>query len=242
MRETNLAHSAPPAAGARRHLTREQYDKYLPLVRRIAIRVARKVPRHITVADLVSYGWVGLLEAFSRAAADMPNEEFEAYATYRVRGAMLDYLRSLDPVAREMRTQSRRISRAIASLSKELDRTPEESEIAERLGMREDEYREMLSSIAVAGMARLELLDLDRAELESSESGPDSEAERRSMCEAVAAAITKLPARLQQLLALHYQQSCTFREIGAIFGVTESRVSQLHTEAIHRLRASVGSE
>jgi RNA polymerase sigma factor for flagellar operon FliA len=233
------AESSPRSA--RRNLSRREYDKYLPLVRRTAIRVARKVPSHITVADLVSYGWVGLLEAFARADAAMPDDEFEAYASYRVRGAMLDYLRGLDPVSRETRAHSRRISKAIAALTQELDRQPAESEIAARLGMKEEAYRSLLATVAMAGMARLEVLEFETMDLESPAELPDRAVEHRSLCDAIAAAIAKLPERLQQVLTLHYQQSRTFREIGAVFGVTESRVCQLHSEAMHRLRATVAA-
>jgi RNA polymerase sigma factor for flagellar operon FliA len=227
---------------ARRTLSRSEYERFLPLVRRIAMRTARKVPRHIALGDLTHYGWVGLLEAFARADPEMPEREFEAYAGYRIRGAMLDYLRGLDPLSREMRESSRRISNAIAELTRELNRTPEESEIARKLNLTEEGYRALLSSVATAGMARLELADIDEESIPSQIEGPDDEAERKSLTNAVADAITTLPTRLQQMLTLHYQQGCTFREIGAVFGVSESRISQLHTEAIHRIRAAIEKE
>lgn len=232
----------PQEEKARRTLSRAEYEKFLPLVRRVAMRTARKVPRHIALCDLVHYGWVGLLEAFARARPDMPEREFEAYAGYRIRGAMLDYLRGLDPLSREMRESSRKIASVIGELTRELNRTPEEAEIAERLGLTEEGYRALLSSVARAGMARLELADIDEENIASTLEGPDDEIERKSLSNAVADAITTLPARLQQMLTLHYQHGCTFREIGAVLGVTESRISQIHTEAIHRIRAAIGKE
>ena len=98
---------------ARRSLDKQQYERFLPIVRRIAMRAARRVPRHIAVADLVSCGWLGLMEAYHRAGPDMVAEEFEAYASYRIRGAMLDYLRSLDTTSKHMRRASRDLARTI---------------------------------------------------------------------------------------------------------------------------------
>jgi RNA polymerase sigma factor for flagellar operon FliA len=107
-------------ARARRTMDFSAYERFLPLVRRTAMRLARRVPPSVTVADLVGYGWVGLMEAFHRSAEEMPDDEFQAYALYRVRGAMLDYLRSLDPATRDLRRASRRVATAIRDLSQRL--------------------------------------------------------------------------------------------------------------------------
>ena len=227
---------------ATRTLSPSDYAKYLPIVRRTAMRLARKVPAHITVNDLIGYAWLGLVEAFSRASPDMDPEEFEAYALYRIRGAMLDHLRSLDTQTRARRTQSRKVTRAIAKLTGVLKRPPEEEEIAKELGIELEEYRAMLAALDRAGMTRLEMLDLD-GELPANDAElPDESAGKRQLEEAVAGAIHTLPPRLQQVLALYYGEECTLREIGAILDVTESRVCQLHSEAVHRLRAAIGKE
>jgi RNA polymerase sigma factor for flagellar operon FliA len=238
----SLAMVAEAEVRAKRALDRGAYEKFQPLVRRTAIRLARRVPSTITVADLVGYGWVGLMEAYQRSESNMPDEEFEAYALYRVRGAMLDYLRSLDPATRDMRRASRRVTRAIRELSGKLGREPEEEEIADVLGMDIAAYRAMLEKIAAAGMARLELLDLDDLDGGTKVSTTDDAVDKRKLGEAVATAIETLPAKLVQVLALYYQEDCTLKQIGQVLGVSESRVSQLHTEAIHRLRAAVGKE
>src|SRR5215472_8069169 len=143
-----------PSTGmrARRSMDAIAYQRFVPIVRRIAMRLARRVPSSITVADLVGYGWVGLMEAFQRVSKDMPEEEFQAYALYRVRGAMLDYLRSLDPATRDLRRGSRRVACAIRDLSRTLGREPEEVEIAEFLGMGLAPYRGLLAKIAAVGM------------------------------------------------------------------------------------------
>lgn len=227
----------------KRTLTRADYDRYLPLVRRIAMRLARRVPNHISVGDLISSGWVGLVEAFSRTDPDMPEEEFEAYASHRVRGAMLDYLRGLDPATRQARNASRRVARIINQLTQKLGRPPEEEEIAEGLGIELEDYRKLLNNISSAGMSRLEMVDLDKVDTQPERrDAPDERAETRLLAEQVAKAIERLPLRLQQILALYYQEDCTLREIGAVLEVSESRVCQLHAEAMHRLRADLGKE
>ncbi len=227
----------------KRTLTREDYDRYLPLVRRIAMRLARRVPSHISIGDLISSGWVGLVEAFSRSDPDMPDEEFQAYASHRVHGAMLDYLRGLDPATRQARNASRRVARVISELTRHLGRPPEEEEVADALGLDLEGYRNLLMQISSAGMSRLELVDIDQIDaVPDRKDAPDQLAEQRLLAAAVAKAIEHLPLRLQQILALYYQEDCTLREIGAVLQVSESRVCQLHAEAMHRLRAHVGKE
>ncbi len=238
----SIAAIAEAESRARRTMDRAAYERFLPLVRRTAMRLARRVPSNITVADLVGYGWVGLMEAYQRSAENMREEEFEAYALYRVRGAMLDYLRSLDPATRDLRRASRRVAHAIRGLSQKLGREPEEAEIAESMGMQLRAYRELLEKIAAAGMARLELLDLDEVEVETAGETVDDAVAKRRLADAVVVAMETLPPKLLQVLALYYQEGCTLRQIGAVLGVGESRVSQLHSEAIHRLRAAVGRE
>jgi len=213
------------------------------MVRRIAMRLARRVPSHISIGDLISSGWVGLVEAFSRTEPSMPEEEFEAYASHRVRGAMLDYLRGLDPATRQARNASRRVARTIAELTRSLGRPPEEDEIADAMGLGLEDYRDLLNSISSAGMSRLEIVDLDQIDaLADRQEAPDELAEQRLLADQVAEAIERLPIRLQQILALYYQENCTLREIGAVLQVSESRICQLHAEAMHRLRADIGRE
>lgn len=233
----------PHPQSPQRVLTRADYDRFLPLVRRIAMRIARKVPRHISVNDLVGWGWVGLVEAFARTSEGMPPEEFEAYATYRIKGAMLDYLRGSDPNARLIRNTSRRVTRAIARATKALGRAPEEHEVAEAMELSVQEYRDVLAQLAMNGMTRLEVVDVEELGAQDGpENWPDEQAGRKMLADAVADAIRNMPERLQHVLALYYQEGCTLREIGAVLGVSESRVSQLTAEAMHHIRAAIGKE
>jgi RNA polymerase sigma factor for flagellar operon FliA len=234
--------SLPAEKAAPRKLTRSEYERYLPLVQRTAAMLAHKLPTTISLADLVSYGWVGLLEAFERASPDMNVDEFEAYALYRIRGAALDHVRRLDPTTRSARALSRSVARSISELTKKLGRPPEEEEIAVDLGMTLDAYRVALDQVGRAGMARLEMLNLDDVQLDARAEAPDECAGKKELSGVVAGAIEKLPLRLQQVLALYYSEERTLREIGVILDVTESRACQLHTEAIHRLRAAIGKD
>lgn len=227
---------------ARRSLDKQQYERFLPIVRRIAMRAARRVPRHIAVADLVSCGWLGLMEAYHRAGPDMVAEEFEAYASYRIRGAMLDYLRSLDTTSKHMRRASRDLARTIKTLGQALGRAPSDAEIARSLGMTEAAYGDHLTRISDAGMTRLELFDFDHDKVDAGVEPADEALGQRELADALAEAVTTLPVRLQTVLALYYQEECTLREIGAVLNLSESMVSRLHTEAVHRLRAAIGRE
>ncbi len=230
----SIARVAGAESRARRAMDRASYQRFQPLVRRTAIRLARRVAPSITVSDLVAYGWIGLLEACRRRSADMPCEEFEAYALYRVRGAMLDCVRIVDPATREMRAASASVTRSIRELSQRLGRQPEEGEIARSLGMLLPSYRKLLEKIEAAGLARLELLDLD---VERKSESVGRAASKLRLADALAVAVTALSPELLNILVLYYQEKCTSAQVGRVLGVSESRAAQLHSEAIHRLRA-----
>ena len=213
------------------------YERYTPLVRRIAMKTVRSLPSSVTLDDLLSAGWIGLAEALQRRTTSMNEEQFEAYASHRVQGAILDYLRSLDPLSRKLRGASRRISEVTAELTARLGRAPDEEEIAGELGLELDNYHQLLMQIAEAGLARLELTE-ETGWLPEQVS-PEALATAHELADQVAHAIDELPERLRTVLGLYYQEDCSFREIGAILGVTESRACQLHTEAVHRIRGRI---
>jgi len=214
------------------------YERYTPLVRRIAMKTVRSLPSSVSLDDLLSAGWIGLAEALRRRSDTMDEEQFEAYASHRVQGAILDYLRSLDPLSRKLRGASRRISDVTAELTQRFGRAPEEEEIADGLGLSLQDYHQLLGDIADAGLARLELTE--SVQSLSEPASPETLASKREIVQQVSEAIDRLPERLRLILGLYYQEDCSLREIGEILGVTESRVCQLHSEAVHRIRARLG--
>lgn len=214
------------------------YDRYLPMVRRLAMRIIRRVPRGISMDDILSAGWLGLVEARRRRNACPTEAQFEAYAAHRVRGAMLDYLRSLDPMSRRHRQTSRTISNAIRDLTQELGYPPTEDEIATALGLETEAYQDLLSEIGRSDASRLDSCDVANVP-DSYDAAPDELVEEHELVGVVAEAIEDLPERLQLILGLYYQEGLSMAQIGAVLGVTESRICQLNTECIHRLRAAL---
>lgn len=216
---------------------RETYDRYLPIVRRIAMRTVRSLPASVTIDDVISAGWLGMVEALGRRTPDMTEDHFEAFASYRVRGAILDHLRMLDPMSRKLRGASRKITQTVSDLVGRLGRAPEQEEVAAELGIPLPEYQRLLSEISEAGFARLELTDIADSAVE--ERSPEAIAAKNELAQVIADAIEQLPERLNLVVGLYYQEECSFREIGEVLGVTESRVCQLHSEAIHLIRSSI---
>ena len=219
---------------------------YAPLVKFVAGRVGASLPSHVDEQDLVSYGLLGLIGAIERFDPDR-EIKFETFAMARIRGAIIDELRSLDWVPRSVRTRARQIERAIAVLERELLRAPTDQEIAKKLGISEEELEESLHEISRSSVAALDelwspsgsgdqiaLIDTIRDE---SEPDPELSLEQSEVKEALAEAISSLPEREKLVVTLYYYEELTLREIGEVLGVTESRVSQLHTKAILRLKA-----
>ncbi|MDQ3379690.1 MAG: RNA polymerase sigma factor WhiG [Actinomycetota bacterium] len=219
---------------------------YAPLVKFVAGRVGASLPAHVDEQDLVSYGLLGLIGAIERFD---PGREikFETFAMARIRGAIIDELRSLDWVPRSVRTRARQIERAIATLEKELMRAPTDEEIAKKLGVTDDELDDSLREISRTSIAALDELwspsgggdQIALIDTIEDSSGPDPETslELTEVREALAEAISSLPEREKLVVTLYYYEELTLREIGEVLGVTESRVSQLHTKAILRLKA-----
>jgi RNA polymerase sigma factor FliA len=219
---------------------RALYERYLPVVRRIAMKLVRRLPSQITMDDLIGAGWVGMVEALRRRDGIPTEEQFESYAAHRVRGAILDYLRSLDPMTRKMRGASRQITAAIKAFTARSGRAPAEEEIAGELGLDLDTYRTLLHQVAQADPTRVELTDFSSPR-SGSDVAPDMMAQRHELADRIAAAVETMPERLQLILSLYYQEECSFREVGEVLGVTEARICQLHSEAIHRIRAYLDS-
>jgi RNA polymerase sigma factor for flagellar operon FliA len=220
---------------------------YAPLVKYVAGRLGSGLPAHVDEGDLVSYGLLGLIGAIERYEPDR-DVKFETYAIARIKGAIIDELRAMDWVPRSVRSRARDIERAIGELEAKLGRAPTDEEIAKKLGVSEDELEESLSEISRSSIAALDELWtvsgsggdqialIDTIE-DTDAPDPQSTLSQTEMREAIADAIARLPEREKLVVTLYYYEELTLREIGEVLGVTESRVSQLHTKAILRLKA-----
>jgi RNA polymerase sigma factor for flagellar operon FliA len=224
--------------------------QYAPLVRYVAGRVGVGLPASVEQGDLVSYGVFGLIDAIDKYDPGRAIK-FETYAINRIRGAIIDELRSIDWIPRSVRTKARDVERAIAVLEARLQRTPSEQEIADELGLDVPELRKVFSQVSFVHVAALDemLASSDRSEgatlgerLEDDRSAAPGDAlddeETRTL---LARVIHTLPEREQIVVTLYYYEGLTLAEIGLVLGVTESRICQLHTKAMMAMKTRFGA-
>jgi RNA polymerase sigma factor for flagellar operon FliA len=219
---------------------------YSPLVKFVAGRVAAGLPQNIEQSDLVSYGIFGLIDAIDKFDPGR-GYKFETYAISRIKGAIIDELRSIDWVPRSVRAKARAIERAYSKLENELRRSPEDKEVAAELGVTEDELATTLGQISFVGIVALDELLSAGSERGSGATVGDTIAggghdpveafESEEMRQVLADAINRMPDRERLVLTLYYYEGLTLAEIGNVLGVTESRVCQIHTKAIFQLRS-----
>jgi RNA polymerase sigma factor for flagellar operon FliA len=235
--------SPRPGSTARERLMME----HLASVRYIARKLHRTLPSHVELDDLVSAGMVGLLEACDRFDADR-HVQFKSYAQFRIRGAILDWLRSLDWGPRELRRKGRSIAEATRVLTQQLGRAPGQQEIAAALGMELEEFQQLtgeLKSLELGSLNAEHTRDEDDEELEFVAASPDEDPLHLFLAtesrQRLIDAIEELPEKERLVLTLYYYEELTMREIGATLGVVESRVSQIHSGAIRRVRASLAA-
>jgi RNA polymerase sigma factor for flagellar operon FliA len=225
---------------------------YSPLVKYVAGRMSSGLPAHVEEADLISYGLVGLISAIGRF--DLSRDiKFETYAIPRIRGAIIDELRSLDWVPRSVRAKAREIERANQKLEARLQRAPTDEEMAAELEMPLDDFQESLLQISNSTIVALDELwsvsdssgdQVSLLDTIADRDAPDPQAlvDQGELRDRIADAIAALPEREKLVVALYYYENLTLREIGEVLGVTESRVSQLHTKAVLRLRSKLSSD
>ncbi len=222
---------------------------YAPLVKFVAGRLASGLPHTIEQADLVSYGMFGLINAIDRFDPDL-GPKFETYAVTRIRGAILDELRSVDWVPRSLRAKSRAVQKAYSNLEGDLGRNPTDAEVAKELGITEAALADIFTKISFFGLVALDETmsgssDDDRLTVGDTiaDGGPSPTAalEEREDRELLHRAIGRLPEREQLVLNLYYFENFTLAEIGQALAVTESRVCQIHTKAVIRLRSKLGA-
>jgi RNA polymerase sigma factor FliA len=216
-------------------------------VKYVAGRMGSGLPAHVEEADLISYGLIGLISAIERF--DVSREiKFETYAITRIKGAIIDELRSLDWVPRSVRAKAREIERANAKLEHKLQRAPTDEEMALELEMSVEDFQESLLQISNSTVVALDELwtvsdsSGDQVSLLDTLHDPDAPdpaqvLDASEIKDRLADAIARLPEREKLVIALYYYENLTLREIGEVLGVTESRISQLHTKAVLRLKS-----
>ena len=222
--------------------------QYMPLVKYVAGKLAVGMPGSVEFDDLVGFGQFGLLDAIEKFDPGK-NVKFKTYAVTRIRGAIFDELRQLDWVPRSVRQKSREIEDTIVDLESKLGRTATDAEIAEKMGVSEAEYQQTV--MKVSGTSVLSLNDVwysgndndhmsigDSIESPSS-LNPDVIVEREEIRKVTVEAINELPEKEKMVIVLYYHEDLTFKEIGQVLEVSESRISQLHTRANLRLRAKL---
>ena len=222
-------------------------EGYLPLVRTVVGRVAMTLPAHVCAEDLFSAGLVGLLQAVRSFSPD-GGASFETFARFRIRGAVLDELRRLDWVPRLVHDKARKIQNAISALEQLQDGPPAEDEIAAALGIRLGEYRDWLQEVRPVAFVCLDAAPrADGPEgvtqhdsiADDSQENPYDSAARSDLKELIAQRIRQLPPVQQKVLALYYFEDLRLREIAEAFGLTESRISQIHSQAILAIRTHI---
>jgi RNA polymerase sigma factor FliA len=223
--------------------------EFAPLVRRLALQLIAKLPANVDLDDLIQAGMMGLLDAGTRYQDDQ-GAKFETYASQRIRGAMLDELRANDWVSRGLRQSSRSVAKAVHAQEQKLGRAPNEGEIAQELQLPLEAYQQLLQEIHGCQLVYYE--DFDRNEQENSfldqqargesgtrgdSNGPLDQLLESGLRHRLVEAIEAIPERERLLLSLYYEQELNLREIGAVMEVSQSRVCQLHSQVISRLRA-----
>jgi len=222
-----------------------QLKQHSTLVRRLAHQMIAKLPANVEIDDLIQVGMIGLADALSRFDASQ-GVQFETFATQRIRGAMLDELRGNDYLSRGTRKQQRTIESAVHKLEQKLGRAPAESEIAREMGVTLPEYQELLGKVRGTQLVYLEDMsgddgDNDYLDRHVADEGvnPLAQLQDQRMRQALVDGIKTLPEREQYVMSMYYEHDMNLKEIAAVLKVTESRVCQLHSQSIARLRVKL---
>jgi RNA polymerase sigma factor for flagellar operon FliA len=237
-------HTATATATRKTRDTNQYLTQYAPLVKRIAHHMMAKLPASVEIDDVIQTGMLGLLDAVNRYE-ESHGAQFETYAAQRIRGAILDGLRQADWLPRSFRRDLRRIETAIGKLEQRLGRAPAEQEVAVELGISLADYQKMLQE--ARGYQLISFEDFNHADggdflernCEDSGANPLDALLDRKLRERLVKAIAGLPERERLVMGLYYEKELNFREIGETLGVSESRICQLHSQAIARLRSQI---
>ena len=225
--------------------TNAMLKQYSPLVRRLAHQMIAKLPANVEIDDLIQVGMIGLHDALGRFDIAQ-GVQFETFATQRIRGAMLDELRGSDWMSRGNRRQQRSIEQAVHRLEQKLGRAPQESEIAAEMGLSLVDYQDVLTKVRGTQLIYLEDMSGDEGDddyldrhVVDDDANPMAVLQDQRMRQALVDAIKLLPEREQYVMSMYYEHDMNLKEIAAVLGVTESRVCQLHSQSIARLRSKL---
>lgn len=229
------------------HTENDLVQQYLPLVSAILGRLAMTLPDHVDHDDLQSAGLVGLLQALRNYDPGSGNS-FETYARVRIRGAMLDELRRMDWVPRTVHEKARKIQQTMAELEQKLGRTPTEAQVAKAMGLSPTDYAKLLDEVRPAAFVCLDAVSscengdtgsLYEVVADTTEDGPSEQASQHELKHVVLERLKELPEIQRKVLALYYGEDLHLREIAQVFGLTESRICQIHSQAILAIRSYV---
>ena len=222
--------------------------RYSPMIKYVANRIAMRLPPHIEVDDLISVGVLGLMDAISKYDSSR-GAKFKTYAEFRVRGAILDELRAMDWVPRSIRQKASSVDKVVQSLQVKLSRSPEDQEVAKEMGISLEQFHATLNETKSIPVFSLDDLGIakDSGEQQSlldclagkADADPQTQIRLIELKEIIAKAIDTLPEKERLMVSLYYYEELTMKEIGAVLEITESRVSQIHSKAVYRLRTKL---
>ncbi len=222
--------------------------RYSPMIKYVANRIAMRLPPHIEVDDLISVGVLGLMDAISKYDSSR-GAKFKTYAEFRVRGAILDELRAMDWVPRSIRQKASSVDKVVQSLQAKLSRSPEDEEVAKEMGISLEQFHNTLNETKSIPVFSLDDLGIakDSGEQQSlldclagkADADPQTQIRLIELKEIIAKAIDTLPEKERLMVSLYYYEELTMKEIGAVLEITESRVSQIHSKAVYRLRTKL---
>jgi len=226
----------------------EVIKRYSPMIKYVANRIAMRLPPHIEVDDLISVGVLGLMDAISKYDSSR-GAKFKTYAEFRVRGAILDELRAMDWVPRSIRQKASNVDKVVQGLQSKLSRAPEDEEVAKEMGLSLDQFHNTLNETKSVPIFSLEDLGIAKESGEQqslldclagkADADPQTQIRLIELKEIIAKAIDALPEKERLMVSLYYYEELTMKEIGAVLEITESRVSQIHSKAVYRLRTKL---
>ncbi len=241
-----LAKRAPALSPAKMCKRDKVILEHLPLVKAIAVRVHENLPVHVDLDDLVHAGILGLFDAVTKFDPEK-QVAFSSYAKHRIKGAILDSLRQLDWASRDLRRRHKQVEAVTRDLTAELQRSPTDAEVAQKLGVEEGRWRQMMVDLRNVGLISASTRSQDGDDLpppdfpSTPDLQPDFMCVREQLRSALSTAMQALPERYQKVVSLYYSKEMTMKEIGGILGINESRVSQIHKSALEKMQTALAS-